>query len=382
MSYFPFESLPPQKASSTLHQLPPTSSINHPVESSEHCLHLTMSMDPPSHDAHSGKKPDRASLGTVIEPYSLDRSLRDQHRASQASTKPRLESVPRPHLDILEEDSRQVEYNKLRQLQRTPRSSPAELANQERTTRSSAHHDPTRSSFPSPRITTHMAENDNENEDFDPPLSRPTRKSQNPRSPKATEYFPRPVRGNPKSSYPQRPYVEVGPHRHPSPPLPATIQVHPRNRQDITVHMSLDIRDDLEGYLEDLSRASRLGHFGAEIDQLRDQIRHFFQNRYVLVQYGQVLVDGMRFSELANLAQQFPPTKSSTPVELNWNLLLTRAQYLSELFFLGELTNDNMWSAANTLLLQSWPNLDSTEVRIRITLYGQENPELTRYKSF
>ncbi|KAH7159526.1 hypothetical protein B0J13DRAFT_616341 [Dactylonectria estremocensis] len=127
--------------------------------------------------------------------------------------------------------------------------------------------------------------------------------------------------------------------------------------------MSLQLRDNLESHLEELSRLRRLGNFTAVFDEVKAELKPFFHSRYVLVQYGQALIEGMRFVELEKLAKEYPPRMTRSAIELNWILLLNRAQFLSDHNF-QETSIIDVFSSATALLNHSWPALDSTEFEV------------------
>ncbi|KAK5652911.1 hypothetical protein OQA88_9389 [Cercophora sp. LCS_1] len=105
--------------------------------------------------------------------------------------------------------------------------------------------------------------------------------------------------------------------------------VDPRNPQDVTLHLSLPVRDDLEDILETCSALRRLGHFGEAIRLFDRHLEHFLDNKYVAVQYAQCLYDAGQLTKL----RQFMADRDASPDEprvgdaqdstlrLNWDLL-------------------------------------------------------------
>ncbi|KAF7555714.1 hypothetical protein G7Z17_g1970 [Cylindrodendrum hubeiense] len=279
----------------------------------------------------------------------FDHDSRNYHQTMQTNmahpTRRRPPNTP-TYNTIIENERVRAEYSNQRQLQRAPQPT-RDIFTERR--------DPLDSSLPDPRMPSkktgnykHHAEED----DWDSP-------NHSPNHHRLSEIANRDESGSQEEDW--------GPPRiiNAERPLQARtvpIWVNPENPQDNTVHMSLNTRDYLEDYLEKLSRLGRLGRLSAAFDQLGDQLRPFFYNRYVLVQYGQLLLDGMRYKELAELAKLHPPRPSNDPIDLNWNMILVRAQYASELDF-GDISAAAISLAAKNLVQQSWPQLDSTESR-------------------
>lgn len=63
------------------------------------------------------------------------------------------------------------------------------------------------------------------------------------------------------------------------------------NPQDASIHLELEITDDLETELETFSQLQRLGNFGAARDYFDKNLEPYLSNPYVFVQYGQMLLD-------------------------------------------------------------------------------------------
>ncbi|POR36093.1 Uncharacterized protein TPAR_03713 [Tolypocladium paradoxum] len=148
------------------------------------------------------------------------------------------------------------------------------------------------------------------------------------------------------------------------PETPLSFRVNPLAPQDVTVHMSLDATDDLEGVLEEHSKLRRLGHFHAAISQFDDHLKHFIDNKYVLVQYGQCLLEAKQYKKLANLAAEYPPKPSEEALQLSWNILLQKAEVESALEFPVMQDTSKLVKSALSLVQASWPRLDSTEMQI------------------
>lgn len=124
--------------------------------------------------------------------------------------------------------------------------------------------------------------------------------------------------------------------------------------------MSLPIKDDLEDRLEEGNRLQRWGYFDDALRIFKELHERFPGNKYILVQYGQCLVEAGQFSRLANLARSRGDLLSSKDAPgVNWVLLLLRAEVDIEE---EGLTLPKVHGEVRELLKKSWPHLSSTEV--------------------
>ncbi|KAI0202089.1 hypothetical protein F4808DRAFT_449825 [Astrocystis sublimbata] len=62
------------------------------------------------------------------------------------------------------------------------------------------------------------------------------------------------------------------------------------NSGDLTVHLTMDVEEDLENHLDEMSRLSRLGHFLPAKAYFDENLQHHIDNPYVLVQYADLLL--------------------------------------------------------------------------------------------
>ncbi|KAI0449404.1 hypothetical protein F5B21DRAFT_49132 [Xylaria acuta] len=62
------------------------------------------------------------------------------------------------------------------------------------------------------------------------------------------------------------------------------------NSGDLTVHLTMDLEEDLEHHLDELNRLSRLGHFLSAREIFNENLQHHIDNPYVLVQYADLLL--------------------------------------------------------------------------------------------
>ncbi|KAI0870185.1 hypothetical protein GGS24DRAFT_118203 [Hypoxylon argillaceum] len=59
---------------------------------------------------------------------------------------------------------------------------------------------------------------------------------------------------------------------------------------DLTVHLAIDLEEDLEEHLDEMNRLSRLGHFSLAKEFFSENLQHHMDNPYVLVQYADLLL--------------------------------------------------------------------------------------------
>lgn len=141
------------------------------------------------------------------------------------------------------------------------------------------------------------------------------------------------------------------------------ILVNPSDPKDVTVHMSLDTTPDIEGFLEENARLRRLGHFTKAIAQFKTLLLPYLDNKYVLVQYGQCLYEAQQHGTLAELAKKYPlvEVEDGHDIQLNWNVLLRKAERLDEELDFQSIIDSNQLTAV-AFDRMNGPNLDSTQV--------------------
>lgn len=146
----------------------------------------------------------------------------------------------------------------------------------------------------------------------------------------------------PASPPPARPRYYPRPPSHP--PIaaatdnvqPATLSINPAEASDVTVHLSLDVHENLENTLEEMSRLRRLGHFKKALSLAEVEVKPFLRNRYVLVQYAQLLMDAGRYKDIARLSVDHVPVKHPpNAIELNWTMICQWVEVTTELDITG-----------------------------------------------
>lgn len=63
------------------------------------------------------------------------------------------------------------------------------------------------------------------------------------------------------------------------------------DQSDSTIHFSLDVADDIEGHLEEVSRLKRWGHFHEAIEYFTANLKHHLDLPLVLLGYADLLVE-------------------------------------------------------------------------------------------
>ncbi|KAI1421220.1 hypothetical protein F5Y12DRAFT_39986 [Xylaria sp. FL1777] len=98
---------------------------------------------------------------------------------------------------------------------------------------------------------------------------------------------------------------------------------------DLTLRLTMDLEEDLEDRLDEMSRLSRLGYFSSAKEFFQEHLRHHIDNPYVLVQYADLLLHQGDFKGVTLLkgdAMYKHEEEQSSSEELrilrvNWELL-------------------------------------------------------------
>ncbi|KAK1586191.1 uncharacterized protein LY79DRAFT_557091 [Colletotrichum navitas] len=141
------------------------------------------------------------------------------------------------------------------------------------------------------------------------------------------------------------------------------VQVNPKARRDVTLHLDLDVTQDVEEELEEFSKLRRIGHFNAAKRYFEEHLERCIDNAYVLDQYGQFLLEISDIHTLTKLAREYPPGDLEKAASANWFLVRERAHQFDD-----EVCPRGGWQKTPNLrkLLQNWPKLDSTELQCLI----------------
>ncbi|KAJ9138772.1 hypothetical protein NKR19_g7699 [Coniochaeta hoffmannii] len=144
--------------------------------------------------------------------------------------------------------------------------------------------------------------------------------------------------------------------------------------------MSLPLRDDLECVLEDFSRMRRLGRFREALDLFDEQLAHFIDNRYVLVQYGLCLYEAGHIARLSELADKHRPSRRpKDALQLCWTLLVSVADVVLP-DMEPNMRFDDIVPTIAAMLTGSWPGLSSVEVQILVLMYKHSDTSLWLHK--
>ncbi|KAF4865432.1 hypothetical protein CGCSCA2_v001449 [Colletotrichum siamense] len=161
----------------------------------------------------------------------------------------------------------------------------------------------------------------------------------------------------------------------PSPPV--DVHVDPKNRRDITLHLDMDVTEDIEEELEQFSKLRRIGHFNEAKRYFEEHLENCIDNAYVLDQYGQFLLEISDIHTLTKLAREYPPGNVEKVASANWFLVCERALQLND----DVCPQDKLQQAPDLRkLLTNWPKLDSTELQclindLRVVKHGEHTAE-------
>jgi hypothetical protein len=132
---------------------------------------------------------------------------------------------------------------------------------------------------------------------------------------------------------------------------------------DVTVHLELDIADDLGSDLEEFCRLGRLGNFRKAIRFFEDKFKEQIENPYVILQYASILLEMGDYKNANKLELPSNPFTSTNDILWkNWTLVQIFCKMHSE----GLYTEDERLAEQCTENLRSTGNgyLGSTEVYI------------------
>ncbi|KAK1961526.1 hypothetical protein LY78DRAFT_662032 [Colletotrichum sublineola] len=155
--------------------------------------------------------------------------------------------------------------------------------------------------------------------------------------------------------------------------------IDPKAPQDVTLHLEMDVTEDIEEELEEFSRLRRMGHFNAAKQYFEEHLESCIDNAYVLDQYGQFLLEISDIHTLTELARGYPAGDLDKVVSANWFLVCERAHQFDD----GIGPQGNRGKRPNLRrLLRSWPKLDSTELQclindLRVVRNGDSKTEHT-----
>ncbi|KAI1296973.1 hypothetical protein F5Y03DRAFT_410114 [Xylaria venustula] len=110
---------------------------------------------------------------------------------------------------------------------------------------------------------------------------------------------------------------------------------------DLTVHLTLDLEEDLEDRLDEMNRLSRLGEFSLAKKYFQEHLHHHIDNPYVLVQYADLLLHQGEFKGVTFLKDDVmyrfegeqPNSEELRILRVNWELLqiLARSKTMESL---------------------------------------------------
>lgn len=144
-------------------------------------------------------------------------------------------------------------------------------------------------------------------------------------------------------------------------PEPTIVVVDPSYPRDMTVHMSLPIKDDTEDSLEEGSKLQRLGFFTEALHIFKELYEAAPGNRYIQVQYGQCLIEAGSLASFDTFAEEVEKAPSlDNALEIDWYMLLLGAGI--DLLGMKSLDPSYIHGRAMGHLQNAWPFLNSTQV--------------------
>ncbi|KAI1075627.1 hypothetical protein F5B20DRAFT_374991 [Whalleya microplaca] len=101
------------------------------------------------------------------------------------------------------------------------------------------------------------------------------------------------------------------------------------NSGDLTIHLDLDIQEDLGELADELSRLCRLGHFATAKQFFVANLQNHLDRPYVLIQYVDMLLQQgdykaatqVRDNAIQNLEKEFPNSDELQLLRTNWELM-------------------------------------------------------------
>ncbi|KAI1111172.1 hypothetical protein F5Y14DRAFT_426435 [Nemania sp. NC0429] len=98
---------------------------------------------------------------------------------------------------------------------------------------------------------------------------------------------------------------------------------------DLTVHLAMDLEEDLEQQLDEMNRLSRLGHFLQAREFFSENLQHHIDNPYVVVQYADLLLHQGDFKGVTLLKDdaiykregEQPDSEELRMLRVNWELI-------------------------------------------------------------
>ncbi|KAJ8130726.1 hypothetical protein O1611_g2905 [Lasiodiplodia mahajangana] len=103
---------------------------------------------------------------------------------------------------------------------------------------------------------------------------------------------------------------------------------------DLTVHLELDLQEDLEDYMEEWARFSRLGQFKTAKKFFEQSFQHYSKSPYILVQYANLLLQQGKFRAVTelddgpiyDLGKKSPQYEDLHLLRINWELIQLSAR--------------------------------------------------------
>ncbi|KAI1258693.1 hypothetical protein F5Y18DRAFT_339021 [Xylariaceae sp. FL1019] len=143
---------------------------------------------------------------------------------------------------------------------------------------------------------------------------------------------------------------------------------------DLTVHLDLDLQEDLDDHLDELNRLSRIGHFSHAKDFFNENLQLHIDNPYVLVHYAELLIQQGDFRGVTLLKDdviyrhdsESPVTIEQVILRINWELMqiLAKSHTLDTLIGATTIFDEAADVLTDIAKARRDTSLSSTEIKI------------------
>lgn len=149
---------------------------------------------------------------------------------------------------------------------------------------------------------------------------RQIRLGRSPYAPHQIERTVEPVYDDPRNQSPFRSRSSSPPHHGDRVQQGIHIKKH-RTPANTSIHMSLDVEEDLQVLLQEATTLRRLGHFKKAIALFEQRLGHHLQTPYVKMMYSQCLFAAGQYKTLEVLAEMTTDPSEFLEIDLYWILV-------------------------------------------------------------
>ncbi|KAI0160197.1 hypothetical protein GGR57DRAFT_410168 [Xylariaceae sp. FL1272] len=159
---------------------------------------------------------------------------------------------------------------------------------------------------------------------------------------------------------------------------------------DLTVHLELDLQEDLNDHLDELNRLSRIGHFSHARDFFNKNLEQHMDNPYVLVHYAELLIQQGDFKGATVLKDDViyrqmagsPVTMEQNILRINWELMqiLAKSHTLEPLTGVTTVFEEAVDLLTDMAKARRDTSLSSTEIKIFALMFHLTGPPALKSK--